>query len=105
MSQMSEIRRVTQPAAALAAIVALVGCTQHSSTEPQTMARPRAVLDEAARLDKAVDTLYDKGKFQDAIPLAQQSLALREKVLEPRHPDVAISLSNLARLYPACTQR
>jgi CHAT domain-containing protein/Tfp pilus assembly protein PilF len=101
MSQMSGIWRVTRPAAALAVIIALVGCAQHGSTETQMMARPRAVLDEAARLDKAVDALYAKGKFQDAIPLEKQSLALREEVLEPRHPDVAISLNSLAMLYQA----
>ena len=101
MLQISGICRVTRPAAALAVIVALVGCARHGSTETQTMAKRRAVLDEAARLDKAVDTLYAKGKFQNAIPLAQQSLALREKVLEPRYTEVAISLNNLARLYQA----
>src|SRR4051794_327180 len=98
MLQISGIWRVTRPVAALAVIIALVSCAQYGSTETQTMAKPRAVLDEATRLDEAVDTLYVKGKFQDAIPLAKQSLALREKVLEPRHPDVAISLNNLGRL-------
>jgi CHAT domain-containing protein/Tfp pilus assembly protein PilF len=101
MSQISGIWRVTRPVAALAVIAALVGYARQGRTETQTIATPRAVLDEADRLDKVVDTLYVKGKFQDAIPLAQQSLALREKVLEPRHPDLAISLDNLARLYQA----
>src|SRR3954447_16004447 len=101
MLQISGIWRVTRPAAALAVVVALVGCAQHGSTETQTMAKPGAALDEAARLDKAVDALYVKGKFQDATPLAEQSLALRERLLEPRHPDLAISLNNLARLYQA----
>ncbi|MEN9216312.1 MAG: tetratricopeptide repeat-containing protein, partial [Gloeomargarita sp. HHBFW_bins_162] len=35
----------------------------------------------------------------EAIPLAQRSLAIREKALGPDHPDVATSLNNLAGLY------
>jgi tetratricopeptide (TPR) repeat protein len=31
--------------------------------------------------------------------LYQRSLAIREKTLEPEHPDVAASLGNLASLY------
>jgi CHAT domain-containing protein/tetratricopeptide (TPR) repeat protein len=35
------------------------------------------------------------------MPLAERSLALREKVRGPRHPDLAESLNNLAMLYQA----
>jgi tetratricopeptide (TPR) repeat protein len=35
----------------------------------------------------------------DAEPLNKRSLAIREKALGPDHPDVAISLNNLAALY------
>ena len=34
-----------------------------------------------------------------AEPLIKRSLAIREKVLGPDHPDVARSLNNLAELY------
>jgi CHAT domain-containing protein/Tfp pilus assembly protein PilF len=101
MSQISGPWEAIRRGAALVIIVALAGCAHPSSTHTQTMARPRAMLDEAARLDKTVNTLYDKGRFQEAIPLTERSLSLRERALGPRHPDVAISLNNLARLYQA----
>jgi CHAT domain-containing protein/tetratricopeptide (TPR) repeat protein len=83
----------------LAIVIALVGCVQRTGTQPQT--RTKAVLDEAARLDAAVNALYDRSKFQEAIPLAERSLALREKSLTVSPLEVAISLNNLARLYQA----
>jgi kinesin light chain len=35
---------------------------------------------------------------QEALPLCQRALAIREKVLGPDHPDVAKQLNNLALL-------
>jgi CHAT domain-containing protein/Tfp pilus assembly protein PilF len=64
-----------------------------------SIAGPPARSDEAASLDKQVDTLHSQGKFREAIPLAERSLALREKALGAMHPLVAESLNNLARLY------
>ena len=41
--------------------------------------------------------LYDsQGKYAEAEPLHKRSLAIREKVLGKEHPDVALSLNNLA---------
>jgi tetratricopeptide (TPR) repeat protein len=40
-----------------------------------------------------------QGKYSEAEPLLKRSLVIREKVLGPDHPDVAISLNNLANLY------
>ena len=37
-----------------------------------------------------------QGKYAEAGPLYERSLAIREKVLGPDHPDVATSLNNLA---------
>jgi tetratricopeptide (TPR) repeat protein len=54
---------------------------------------------EADELNKRVIELYNAGRYSDAIPIAQRVLALREKALGRDHPDVAISLSNLAELY------
>ena len=42
-----------------------------------------------------------QGKYAEAEPLYQRSLAIREKALGPEHPDVAQSLNNLALLYKA----
>ncbi|WP_103124609.1 CHAT domain-containing tetratricopeptide repeat protein, partial [Nostoc cycadae] len=46
--------------------------------------------------------LYDaQGKYQQAEPLYQRSLAILEKMLGEKHPLVATSLNNLAALYLA----
>src|SRR6516164_9057315 len=55
--------------------------------------------DEAGELNKKVIELYNAGRYADAIPIAQQVLAIREKALGRDHPDVAQSLNNLATLY------
>src|SRR6516165_9350579 len=55
--------------------------------------------DEATALNKKVIELYNAGRYADAIPIAQQVLAIREKALGRDHPDVAQSLNNLAALY------
>ena len=51
--------------------------------------------DEAGRLDQKVIGLYQAGKYAAALPLAQRSLALRERALGPNHLDVATSLNDL----------
>ncbi len=44
--------------------------------------------------------LYEKqGRYSDAEPLHKRSLAIREKALGLEHPDVALSLNDLAVLY------
>jgi tetratricopeptide (TPR) repeat protein len=53
----------------------------------------------ADELNKKVVELYREGKFAEAVPLAQQALAIDEKALGPDHPDVATDLNNLAELY------
>src|SRR5262249_13121382 len=55
--------------------------------------------DEASELDKKILELYNAGRYADAIPIAQQVLAIREKALGRDHPDVATALNNLALLY------
>ena len=44
--------------------------------------------------------LYDEqGKYEQAEPLYQRALEVREKVLGPEHPDTVRPLDNLANLY------
>ena len=57
--------------------------------------------DDAEALSAQVRRLYGEGKYAEAIPLAQRVLALRETALGPDHPDVGLSLNNLAYLYGA----
>ncbi|MEW6734815.1 MAG: tetratricopeptide repeat protein [Acidobacteriota bacterium] len=56
-------------------------------------------LIEAEQLDKEVMKLLDAGKFSEGIPLAEQALAIKEKVLNPEHPDISDTLNNLGFLY------
>jgi Tetratricopeptide repeat len=58
----------------------------------QALAQSSAV-DE---LKKTIIELYGAGKFAEAVPLAQQALAIYEKTLGPHHPNVAAALNNLA---------
>ena len=43
--------------------------------------------------------LYRVGATSEAEPLFKRSLAVPPKALGPEHPDVAVSLNNLALLY------
>jgi tetratricopeptide (TPR) repeat protein len=56
-------------------------------------------LDEATALDRQVIQFYEQGRYSEAIPLAQRSIAIHEKFLGPNHRDVATVLNNLALLY------
>jgi len=55
-------------------------------------------LAEAAELTARAVKLSGEGKYQEALPLAQRALELREKNLGREHPLVAASLMNLATL-------
>ena len=41
----------------------------------------------------------NQGKYEEAEPLYQRALAIKERVLGEEHPDTAGSLNNLALLY------
>jgi tetratricopeptide (TPR) repeat protein/CHAT domain-containing protein len=58
-----------------------------------------AQTDEAAELTARSSALDVAGKLSEAVPLAEQALALREKALGSEDPLVASSLNGLARLY------
>jgi tetratricopeptide (TPR) repeat protein len=56
-------------------------------------------LEEAAALNQEAIKLHEAGRYQEALPLAQRALEIREKILGPEHPDTITSLNNLAYLY------
>ena len=56
-------------------------------------------LKRAKQLNQQVIQLYQQGKYTEAVLIAKEVLAIREKALGPDHPDVAQSLNNLAGLY------
>jgi len=42
--------------------------------------------------------LLESGRYAEAIPIAREAVAIRERELDPTHPDLAMSRSNLALL-------
>ena len=55
----------------------------------------------AATLNNQAERYKEEGRYADAEPLYKRALAIRERALDPDHPDVAQSLNNLADLYSA----
>lgn len=43
--------------------------------------------------------LYERGRYQDGLPLFERARAIWERVLGPDHPHTATALNNLAALY------
>jgi len=63
---------------------------------------PAAVFGQSPELTDAynrVGELYAEGRYQEAIPFAEEVLRLSEDEFGPDHPDIAQSLNNLAVLY------
>ena len=58
-----------------------------------------AGLQRAETLNQQVVALYQAGRYNEAIPLAEEALAIWRDHLGARHPDVATGLNNLALLY------
>jgi CHAT domain-containing protein/Tfp pilus assembly protein PilF len=57
-----------------------------------------AELAEAQRLDDEMDRLHKAGNYAQAVPLAHRLLSIRERILEPSHPDLVGTIGNLAVL-------
>jgi TonB family protein len=60
-----------------------------------------AKLAESNALSVQVVKLHAQGKFDEALPLAEQALKLREEALGSEHALVAAALKNLAAIYLA----
>src|SRR4051812_39840428 len=64
--------------------------------KPATLnAEQQQQLLEASRLNEQVAKLVNGGKFREALPAAQQALAIRQRLLHADHPDVVTSQNNL----------
>jgi tetratricopeptide (TPR) repeat protein len=59
----------------------------------------RRRLAEARQLNEEVGALFQRGRYQQAVPLVQESLAIHKQALGERHPDYAATLNSLAVLY------
>ena len=53
-------------------------------------------LAEASKLAGQIVDLYNKGRYDEALPLAKRSLELRQQVLDAEHPLVGEAYQNLA---------
>jgi len=62
-------------------------------------ARGPESLEVASAWNSLARALLNMGRYEDAEPLFQGALAIREKVLGPENPLVAQSLNNLAELF------
>lgn len=66
----------------------------------QLMEQYQIVHEKAGRLLHETATyLYEHARYEEAEPLYQQALHIREQSLGPMHPDVAATLDGLAILY------
>ncbi len=60
---------------------------------------PQDKLAEAEKLTRQVIQLYQQGKYNEAIPLAEQALAIIKQQLGDNHPLTVTILNSLAVLY------
>jgi CHAT domain-containing protein/tetratricopeptide (TPR) repeat protein len=61
-------------------------------------------LSRAERLTEKSVQLCKEGKYGEAIPFAEEALAIRERISGPEHPDVADSLTRLAEIHESLRQ-
>ena len=59
----------------------------------------KALLEQAKQLEKQVTELSQQGHYEKAIPIAEQVIGIRKRILGENHPDYVESLNNLAALY------
>jgi tetratricopeptide (TPR) repeat protein/CHAT domain-containing protein len=88
-------RKQTAAARRLSVCVFFVGLFLHSAT---VLSKDNPDLES---LIPKVSELYNAGKYQDAVPIAEQILAYTENAFGPEDPLTAYSLTNLASLYTA----
>jgi TonB family protein len=85
--------------------VACAGFGQNpSEPAPASAGKPATAspeLAEARKLSEQAAGLHNKKMYDEALPLAKQALALREKAVGPDHELIATSLNNIAAIYVA----
>jgi tetratricopeptide (TPR) repeat protein len=55
--------------------------------------------DTVVTLNNLAQLYHDQGRYEEAEPLLQRTLGIREKTLGPEHLDTVVSISNLGGLY------
>jgi tetratricopeptide (TPR) repeat protein len=69
-----------------------------------TEREPAGAARELDRLSSETAPLYWKGKYLEAVPLAECAVKISDQVLGPEHPTTALNLNSLAGLYDAMGQ-
>jgi len=70
-------------------------CRQRSQMTPET----RQELERAVVASQKVDGLFARGRYAEALGLAEQVLSTRRKLLGPEHLTSALSLARLAAIH------
>jgi TonB family protein len=65
---------------------------------PQGNDRP-SELEKASQLNGQVTQLYKEGRYREALPIAEQVLEIRQRLLASDDPSLGSALFNLAMLY------
>lgn len=80
-------------------LLLLSSCTEAQCFLPAAYALVQPGASDTSRLQEKALDLQSQGRYQDAIPLAEQVLAIREQVLPTDHLDIAQGLNLLGNLY------
>src|SRR5262245_51135783 len=80
-----------------AAFLVFVGVPPAAAV-PLSSSPQQQQLTEASQIQQQATELAQKGKYREALPLAEQALALRKKLLGDQHPDSVASLQFLGEL-------
>ena len=78
---------------AILCLAVILSCVTHGSD--MAYGQSPALLEAYNRYN----TLYQQGRYSDALPYATEALRLGEEELGPDHPTTATLLNNLALLY------
>lgn len=76
-----------------------------STSNPEPSAKPKYTPEQQRRLDEATnlhhqfEELCRQGQYVEAAKVDQQAIEIRKEILGDKHPDYAISLANLAKMY------
>jgi tetratricopeptide (TPR) repeat protein len=62
-------------------------------------AQVQAEDNTAAQLNRQIEELKNQGKYEEAIPLAEQLVALRRQAYGDQHAETVASIDTLAALY------
>jgi TonB family protein len=96
MPSLHLLSRMKRPLSAALSLMLIVLMAQAQTPATQTTPPKTPELAEASKLAAQVVEFYNKGRYDEALPLAKRSLEIREKALGPEHPLVGEALQNLA---------